>query len=77
MTISMWPVMDASKRDIESSRRDIEKLIKRLDDKNTKAREGHLLKIESMLSEFYDAGILPKKKVYSMRQPNGCIPAAF
>ena len=62
VTISMWPVMDASKRDIESSRRDIEKLIKRLDDKNTKAREGHLLKIESMLSEFYDAGILPKKK---------------
>lgn len=55
---SMQPVIDANHQNIK----DIEKLIMRLDDKNTKAREGHLLKIESMLSEFYDAGILPKKE---------------
>lgn len=55
---SMQPVIDAN----HQNKKDIEKLIMRLDDKNTKAREGHLLKIESMLSEFYDAGILPKKE---------------
>ena len=54
----MQPVMDAN----HQNKRDIEKLIMRLDGKNKKASEEHLLKIESMLSELYDAGILPKKE---------------
>ena len=50
--------MDAN----HQNKKDIEKLIMRLDGRNKKAREEHFLKIESMLSELYDAGILPKKE---------------
>ena len=55
---SMQPVMNA----IHQNKRDIERLILKLDSKNKKAREEHLLKIESMLSDLYDAGMLPKKE---------------
>lgn len=55
---SMQPVIDA----YHQNKKDIEKLIIRLDGENKKASEEHFLKIETMLLELYDAGILQKKE---------------